>query len=91
MLKLFTELLLCLRERENVLRNFDDSTKLFSGLYLAKFLDTSAKSFFPYSSSKKLNSFQIPKGGTIFHVDMRLSTRESCSRRRRQTDGQFAI
>jgi len=33
----------------NVVHNhFDGSTKLFSNLYLAKFLNTSAKLFFPY-------------------------------------------
>jgi len=32
-----------------ILRNyFNNPTKLFLDVYLAKFLDTSAKSFFPY-------------------------------------------
>jgi len=49
MLKLFAAILsiaaiLCL----SVLHNFDNLTILFSDLYLAKFLDTSAKLFFPY-------------------------------------------
>jgi len=30
---------------------FDNSMKLFSDLYLAKFLDKTAKLFFPYSST----------------------------------------
>jgi len=35
----------------SVLHNhFNNPTKLFSNLYLAKFLDTSAKSFFPCMS-----------------------------------------
>jgi len=36
----------------SVLHNYcDSSTELFSDLYLAKFLHTSAKSFFPYTLS----------------------------------------
>jgi len=38
----------------NVLYNFDSpQTKLFSNLYLAKFLDTSAKLFFPWRDIRK--------------------------------------
>jgi len=40
MLKLFATLL-------SALHNYFNGTKLFSDLYLAKFLDTSAKPFFP--------------------------------------------
>jgi len=32
---------------------FDGSTKLFSDLYLSKFLDTLTKSFFPYTTTRK--------------------------------------
>jgi len=34
---------------------FDDPTKLFSNLYPAKFLDISAKPFFPYTKSINYN------------------------------------
>jgi len=44
-------------QRLNVLHNyFDNSTKLFSDL--AKFLNTAAKSFFPYRTSQD----QCPRG-----------------------------
>jgi len=33
----------------NILHNFNDSTKLCLDLFLIKFLDSSAKSFFPYN------------------------------------------
>jgi len=47
MSKLFATLSSCL----SVLHNyFDDPTKLFSDLYLAKFLDTSAKLFLSFVS-----------------------------------------
>jgi len=35
----------------SILHYFDGPTKLFSDLYLAKFLNISAKPFFPYISS----------------------------------------
>jgi len=35
----------------NILHNYFDSIKLFSNLYLVKFLDISAISFFPYNLS----------------------------------------
>jgi len=39
----------------NVLHNyFNDPTKLFSDLYLAKFLDVSVKSFFPRINLKTI-------------------------------------
>jgi len=38
----------------NILHNYFDSPKIFSDLYLAKFLDTSAKSLFPCKEVKGL-------------------------------------
>jgi len=38
---------------------FDSSTKLFSNLHLAKFLDISAKSFLPHSSSESTSTIFV--------------------------------
>jgi len=36
-------------DQQNIIeQNYGSPTKLFTDLYLAKFLDTSAKSFFPW-------------------------------------------
>jgi len=43
---------------------FDSSTKLFSNLHLDKFLDISAKSFFPHSNQPAL--FLSPNNKTNF-------------------------
>jgi len=43
----------------NVPHNYlDDQTKIFSDLYLAKFSDTSVKSFFSINMNKQLFSFE---------------------------------
>jgi len=39
----------------SVLHYFDSLTKLYSDFYLAKFLNTSAKSFFPCEKKKNVN------------------------------------
>ena len=49
--------ILAISEHTNYLHTnyFDNSIKLFLHLYLIKFLDTSAKSFFPYCETVHCN------------------------------------